>query len=51
MIRITPASNMVIAMFSSWPDAEGGAPGVDMEAQRQLLHAIEVAVRANAFDG
>ena len=45
VIHVAPASNLVIAMFSSWPDAEGGAIGVNPEAQMQLLRAIEEAVQ------
>ncbi|WP_439106181.1 serine hydrolase domain-containing protein [Congregibacter sp.] len=45
LIHVAPASNTVIAMLSSWPDAEGGAPGVGGRSQRQLIKAIEAAVR------
>lgn len=38
---IAPASGVVIAMVSSWPDADGGAPGVGRDAGIALLHAIE----------
>lgn len=44
-IYLAPASGVVIAMLSSWPDAEGGAPGVDEMAQLALLRAIEHASR------
>ncbi|MFK8041090.1 serine hydrolase domain-containing protein [Congregibacter sp.] len=44
LIHVAPESNMVIAMLSSWPDAEGGAPNVGGATQQQLVHAIETAL-------
>ncbi len=44
-IYVSPSTNTVIAMFSSWPDADGGAPGVGTEPSFALLEAIRDAVR------
>jgi hypothetical protein len=44
-IHVAPSSGVVIAMFSSWPDADGGAEGVGSEGAQALLSAIEVAVQ------
>jgi CubicO group peptidase (beta-lactamase class C family) len=44
LLHVAPASGVVIAVFSSWPDAEGGAPGVGSAPLQALLQAIEVAV-------
>ena len=45
-IHVAPASGVVIAMFSSWPDAEGGAEGVGEVPMQALLAAVEAAVTA-----
>lgn len=42
-IYVAPASGVVVVMLSSWPDAEGGAPGVGEAQQGALLDAIERA--------
>jgi CubicO group peptidase (beta-lactamase class C family) len=44
-IYVSPLTNIVIAMVSSWPNADGGAPGVGHHEAMQLLKAIENAVR------
>ena len=44
-IQVSPASNVVIVLQSSWPDAEGGANGVGEAYAQALLAAIERAVR------
>lgn len=44
-IYVAPASNTVIAMFSSWPNADGGAPGVGHDSSVDFLRAVERAVR------
>ncbi len=44
-VFVSPSTNTVIAMFSSWPNADGGAPGVGHDDAMQLLLAIRDAVR------
>jgi len=44
-IYVAPASNIVIAMFSSWPNADGGAPGVGPDGAEAILRAVEQAVQ------
>ncbi len=44
-IYVSPSSNIVIAMFSSWPNADGGAPGVGHEGAFAILQAVENAVQ------
>ena len=44
-IYVSPSSNIVIAMFSSWPNADGGAPGVGHEGAFAILQAVESAVQ------
>lgn len=44
-IYVSPSSNIVIAMFSSWPNADGGEPGVGHEGAFAILQAVESAVR------
>jgi CubicO group peptidase (beta-lactamase class C family) len=39
-IFVSPSTDTVIAMFSSWPNADGGAPGVGHDAAMALLEAI-----------
>ena len=43
-IYVSPFTNTVIAMFSSWPNASGGAPGVGHEATFAIIQAVEKAV-------
>lgn len=40
VIHVAPESDLVIAVLSSWPDAEGGAKNVDSDTLMQLLGAI-----------
>jgi CubicO group peptidase (beta-lactamase class C family) len=44
-IYVAPASGVVIVLLSSWPNADGGAPGVGEAESLALLKAIETAVR------
>lgn len=44
-IYIAPESQTVIALFSSWPNADGGAPGVGPDEVLALLAAVEQALR------
>lgn len=44
-IYVSPSTNIVIAMFSSWPNADGGAPGVGEEGAVAILQAVERAVQ------
>ena len=44
-IYVAPNSNTVIAMFSSWPNADGGAPGVGHDGAYAILEAVETALR------
>jgi len=48
-IYVVPETGIVIAMLSSWPDAEGGVPGVSETSQLALLRAIEQAVTRKAL--
>ncbi|MEO0436428.1 MAG: serine hydrolase [Pseudomonadota bacterium] len=43
-IHVVPEHDIVIAVFSSWPAVNGGAPGSGPETLMELLAAIEVAV-------
>jgi len=45
IIQVSPASDVVVVLQSSWPDAEGGAEGVGEVPVQALLAAIERAVR------
>jgi CubicO group peptidase (beta-lactamase class C family) len=45
VIHVAPASGIVIALLSSWPDAEGGAEGVGPGQQQDILKALETALR------
>ena len=45
VIDVSPSTNTVIAVFSSWPDASGGAPGVGGEATQAVIDAVKAAVR------
>ncbi len=44
-IYIAPATNTVIAMFSSWPNADGGEAGVGHAAAFAILQAVETAIQ------
>lgn len=43
-IYVAPATNTVIAMFSTWPNADGGAPGVGEKGAVAILQAVERAI-------
>ena len=43
-IYVAPASDTVIAMFSSWPNADGGAAGVGAPGAVAILRAVEQAL-------
>lgn len=44
-IYVVPATNTVIAMFSSWPNADGGEAGVGHAQAFAILQAVEQAIR------
>jgi hypothetical protein len=44
-IYVSPSTDLVIAMFSTWPDADGGAPGVGSEGAMAILEAVRTAVQ------
>lgn len=44
-VFVAPATNTVIVLLSSWPNADGGAPGVGHHAAFELLRSIQRAVR------
>ena len=46
-IYVSPATGTVIAMLSSWPNADGGAPGVGHAEAFELLRALRAAAIAN----
>jgi len=43
-ILVSPSTATVIAMFSSWPNADGGASGVGHKPSMALLQAVRTAV-------
>lgn len=43
-IDISPSTNTVVAVFSSWPDADGGQEGVGFEKTAALIEAVKAAV-------
>lgn len=45
-IDVSPSTNTVIVVFSSWPDADGGAPGVGHAATQRVIQAIRAAAIA-----
>ncbi len=44
-IYVSPATDIVIAMFSTWPDADGGAAGVGAAGAMAILEAVKTAVQ------
>jgi CubicO group peptidase (beta-lactamase class C family) len=44
-IYVSPSTDIVIAMFSTWPDALGGAAGVGPTGAMAIMEAIKVAVQ------
>lgn len=43
-IDVSPSTETVVAVFSSWPDAEGGAPGVGHDGTQAVIDAIKKAL-------
>ncbi len=43
-IDVSPSTNTVVAVFSSWPDADGGQEGVGFEETAAIIEAIKAAV-------
>ena len=43
-IYISPSTNVVIAMYSSWPNADGGSPGVGAIASLAILESIKNSI-------
>ena len=43
-VYVAPSTKTVIVMFSSWPNADGGADGVGPKEAMELLRALEIAV-------
>lgn len=44
IIDVSPSTGMVVAVFSSWPDASGGAPGVGGAETDAVIQALKAAV-------
>jgi len=44
VIDVSPSTGTVVAVFSSWPDASGGAPGVGGAETEMLIKAVKAAV-------
>jgi len=47
VIHVAPESDLVIAVLSSWPDAEGGAENVSEESLGRLLSAVSDTVTSS----
>ena len=45
MIHVSPSTGVVIAIFSTWPNADGGAPGAGKQYTMELLAAITEALK------
>ncbi|MBO6504706.1 MAG: serine hydrolase [Kordiimonadaceae bacterium] len=43
-IDVSPSTNTVVAVFSSWPDADGGQEGVGFDQSVALIEAVKTAV-------
>lgn len=43
-IDVSPSTDTVVAVFSSWPDADGGAPGVGHDGTQAVIDAIKKAL-------
>lgn len=43
-IDVSPSTNTVVAVFSSWPDADGGEEGVGTVQTMALIEAVKAAV-------
>lgn len=44
IIDVSPSTGTVVAVFSSWPDASGGAPGVGGAETEALIQAVKAAI-------
>ena len=44
VIDVSPSTGTVIAVFSSWPDASGGAPGVGGAETDAVIQAVKAAI-------
>ncbi len=45
VIDVSPSTGTVIVVLSSWPDADGGAPGVGAKETQVVIDGIKQAVR------
>lgn len=45
VIDVSPSTGTVIVVLSSWPDADGGAPGVGAKETQAVIDGIKHAVR------
>ncbi len=45
VIDVSPSSNTVVVVFSSWPDADGGASGVGSSETQSVIQAIKDALK------
>ena len=43
-IYVSPSTGVVIAMYSSWPNADGGSPGVGVIAALAILESIKNSI-------
>ncbi len=43
-IHISPKSGVVITIFSSWPDADGGIQGVGLDFSMEIIEAIQHSI-------
>jgi CubicO group peptidase (beta-lactamase class C family) len=43
-IYVSPSTGMVIAMYSSWPNADGGSPDVGFTAAMAILESIKNSI-------
>lgn len=44
IIDVSPSTGTVVAVFSSWPDASGGVPGVGAAETAAVIQALKAAV-------
>ena len=43
-IYISPKTGVVITIFSTWPNADGGAPGVGLDSAMEIIEAIKNSI-------
>ena len=43
-IYVSPSTGVVIAMYASWPNADGGSPGVGAIAALAILESIKNSI-------